>query len=82
MNAGRSFDDRLAARVRSLGLGGGASVLLEALAPLAWVGAQLGYLLEPLVGVPGAQRAGLVGLLEDPQRYTAFIESLHEEPPA
>jgi len=82
MNAGRSFDDRLAARVRSLGLGGGASVLLEALAPLAWVGAQLGYLLEPLVGAPGAQRAGLVGLLEDPQRYTAFIESLHEEPPA
>ena len=82
MDAGRSFDDRLAARVRSLGLGGGASVLLEALAPLAWVGAQLGYLLEPLASVPGAHRAGLVGLLEDPQRYTAFIESLHEEPPA
>jgi hypothetical protein len=80
MNAGRSFDDRLAARVRSLGLGGGASVLLEAVAPLAWVGAQLAYLLEPLVGTPGAPRAGLPGLLEDPQRYTAFIESLDEEP--
>jgi len=82
MNAGRSFDDRLAARVRSLGLGGGASVLLEALAPLAWVGAQLGYLIEPLVGPPGASRGGVAGLLEDPQRYAAFIESLHEEPPA
>lgn len=80
MNAGRSFDDRLAARVRSLGLGGGASVLLEALAPLAWVGAQLAYLLEPLVRMPGAPQAGLPGLLEDPQRYAAFVESLDGEP--
>jgi hypothetical protein len=55
---------------------------LEALAPLAWVGAQLGYLIEPFVGPPGASRGGVAGLLEDPQRYAAFIESLHEEPPA
>ena len=82
MNAGRSFDDRLAARVRSLGLAGGASLLMEAFAPLAWVGAQLRYLLEPLVGGLGAPEAGLAGLLEDPQRYAAFVESLHEEPPA
>ncbi len=82
MNAGRSFDDRLVARVRSLGLAGGASLLLEAFAPLAWVGAQLGYLLEPLVGGLGGPQAGLAGLLDDPQRYAAFVESLHEEPPA
>lgn len=82
MNAGRTFDDRLAARVRSLGLGTPASVLLEALAPLAWVGAQLGYLIEPLLGAAGAPHAGLPGLLEDPQRYAAFVEGLREEPPA
>ncbi|MCJ7678352.1 MAG: hypothetical protein MUO35_11590 [Anaerolineales bacterium] len=81
MNAGRSFDDRLADRVRSLGLGGGALVLLEAFAPLAWVGAQLGYLVEPLIGGRAARGSSLTGLLEDPERFTDFIERLHEEPP-
>lgn len=81
MNAGRSYEDRLAASVRSLGLGGGVQMLLEALAPMAWVGAQLGYLLEPLIGGRAPSGSSLTALLEDPQRYTDFIERLHEEPP-
>ncbi len=82
MNADQSFDDRLAARVRSLGLEGAASTLLEALAPLAWVGAQFGYVVGPLIGRPESRDSGLLGLLEDPQRMAGFIESLEREPPA
>jgi len=82
MNADRSFDDRFAARLRSLGLAGAASTLLEALAPLAWVGAQLGYVVAPLFGPPASRDSGLLGLFEDPQRMASFIESLEREPPA
>ena len=81
MNADRSFDDRLAARVRSLGLGDAASTLLEACAPLAWIGAQLGYMAEPLLGLHARREAGLLDLLENPQRMAGFIDSLHQEPP-
>jgi hypothetical protein len=82
MNADRSFDDRLAARVRSLGLGDAASTLFEACGPLAWVGAQLGTILEPLFGVRRRGEASFIGLLESPQRMASFIDSLHQEPPA
>jgi len=81
MNPDRSFDDRLAARVRSLGLEGAASTMIEALAPLAWVGAQLGFMLGPLIGSDASRGAGLVGMLEDPQRVAGFVESLRREPP-
>jgi hypothetical protein len=81
MNADRSFDDRLAARVRSLGLGDAASTLLEACAPLAWIGAQLGYMVEPLFGARASRGSELLDLLENPQRMAGFIDSLHREPP-
>jgi hypothetical protein len=81
MNPDRSFDDRLAARVRSLGLEGAASTLIEALAPLAWVGAQLGYMVGPLIGADASRGAGLVGMLEDPQRMAGLVENLRREPP-
>jgi hypothetical protein len=81
MNADRSFDDRLAARVRSLGLGDAASTLLEACAPLAWIGAQLGYIVEPLFGTRASRGSELQDLLENPQRMAGFIDSLHREPP-
>jgi len=81
MNADRSFDDRLAARVRSLGLGNLASTLLEAVAPLAWIGAQLGYMVGPLFGGRTSRGSELLDLLESPQRMTGFIDSLHQEPP-
>ncbi len=82
MNADRSFDERFAARLRSLGLEGAASTLLEALAPLAWVGAQFGYVVGPLIGQLGSRESGLLGMFEDPQRMASFIESLEREPPA
>ena len=82
MNADQSFDDRLAARVRSLGLEGAASTLLEAFAPLAWVGAQLGHMVGPLIGPHASRGSGLMGLLEDPERMVGFVENLQREPPA
>ncbi len=81
MNADRSFDDRLAARLRSLGLGDAASVLLEACAPLTWIGAQLGYLVEPLLGDRFHRDSELMELLASPQRMAGFVESLHRETP-
>lgn len=81
MNADLTFDDRLAAHVRSLGLEGAASTLLEALAPLAWVGAQLGYVVGPLIGPHASRSSGLLGMLEDPQRMAGFLESLKRESP-
>jgi hypothetical protein len=81
MNADRSFDDRLAARLRSLGLGDAASTLLEACAPLAWIGSQLGYVVEPLFGARPIRGSGLLDLLESPQRMVGFIDRLHGEPP-
>jgi len=81
MNANRSFDDRLAARVRSLGLGDAASTLLEACAPLAWIGAQLGYMVGPLFGARTNRGSELLDLFESPQRMAGFLDSLHREPP-
>jgi hypothetical protein len=81
MNADRSFEDRLAARLRSLGLSDVVSTLLEAGAPLAWVGAQLGYLAGPFFGLGAGRTTGFLELLESPQRMAGFIDSLHQEPP-
>jgi len=81
MDADRSFDDRLAARLRSLGLGDAASALLEAGAPLVWIGAQLGYLAEPLFGARLRRGSEWMDLLESPQRMAGFINRLRRETP-
>lgn len=80
MNADQPLEDRLAARLRSLGLAELASVVLEAGAPLAWIGAQLGYLAQPLFGMEAGRTPAWLGLLEDPQRMTSLLQRLNEEP--
>ena len=66
---------RIATRVRRLGLAPWAAALLEALEPLAIVGAQMGYLLEPIFG-----RAALrdwASVLEDPEQRADLTDRLH-----
>ncbi len=64
-------------RLRASGLDEPLAMLLEALGPLALVGAQAAYLLEPLIG----GRDGVLGeigrMLEDPEagsRLAAYLD--------
>ena len=71
--SGRDFD--LAAILHRLGLGSITAALLDGLAPLAPLGAQGMYLLEPLFG-PGEGWRKLATTLEDPARFGAVASSL------
>jgi hypothetical protein len=70
---GRDFD--LAANLHRLGLGSIAAALLDGLAPLAPLGAQGMYLLEPLLG-PGDGWRKVARTLEDPARFEALASDL------
>lgn len=71
--SGRDFD--LAANLHRLGLGSITAALLEGLAPLAPLGAQGMYLLEPLLG-PGEGWRKVARQLEDPARFDALASNL------
>ena len=62
-------------------LAGWAAFLLESLEPLAPVGAQLLYLIEPVLGQRRSTRA-LAKALEDDRTRAALQRRLTEEPPA
>lgn len=66
---------RLAAHVRRWGLAPWAAALLEALEPLALVGAQVGYLLEPIFG--GDALRDWASVLEDPEQRADLTDRLH-----
>ncbi len=66
-------------RLRSLGLAGIGAVFLEALAPLAPVGAQLAYILQPMFEAqPGGLWTELAQLLEEPSEVEALSRRLRE----
>ena len=66
---------RIATRVRRLGLAPWAAALLEALEPLALVGAQVGYLLEPIFGRESLR--DWASVLEDPEQRADLTDRLH-----
>jgi len=68
---------RLEARVRRLGLAPWAAALFEALEPLALVGAQVGYLLEPIFG--GEALREWSSVLEDPEQRADLSARLHQD---
>jgi hypothetical protein len=72
----------VAERIRSLGLGAPAAVLLDAGRPLALVAAQLMWLGQPLLGLmfPSHEVAAAARVLEDPESVNALIELLDREP--
>ena len=80
MNGSRPFDEKIHARLQALGLSGLSAVLLEGLAPLAPLGAQLAYILEPMAD--GNFAGGLTDLarwLEKPDQVRAMASRLRRE---
>ena len=49
--------------------------MLEALEPLALVGAQVGYMLEPVFG--GEAMRDMASILEDPEQRADLTDRLH-----
>jgi hypothetical protein len=72
-----SASARVAAHLRRMGLAPWAAALLEALEPLALVGAQVGYLLEPVFG--GGPLRDLATVLEDPEQRADLTDRLHHD---
>jgi len=63
-------------------LAGWAAFLIESLEPLAGVGAQMLYLIEPIVGLERSTTRGLADALEDEDARAALRRQLAEDPPA
>jgi hypothetical protein len=78
MDAGGEATSRLVARLRRAGLDALAADLLEAAGPLASLGAQLSYLVDPFVN-GGLEAYGR--LLEDPDEIQALVRRLRQEQP-
>lgn len=72
------FLDRLAAVVQRYGLCGPALMVLAAGRPLAFLGGQLLWLLQPALSllVPGQQVAQLAYVLEKPEAVSALVTRL------
>jgi hypothetical protein len=68
----------LARKLRATGMGGMLAVLLEAAGPLSVIGAQVAYLVEPLIG--GAELRALGRALEDPEQVRQLIDGLRSTP--
>jgi hypothetical protein len=71
------FARRVSSRLRQAGLGPLAAAFLEALSPMSLLGAQLGYLVEPLVG--RREVGELSRLLEDDKGVADLVRLLREE---
>jgi len=70
---------RIAQRLREHDLHEWIGVLLSAARPLAVLGAQAAYILEPLVGGRNGWLRDFAILLEDPHELDALLDRLHEE---
>jgi hypothetical protein len=71
------FSDRVLSRLRRAGLGPIAAEFLEAAGPLALLAAQLGYLVEPLLG--RSEVGELSKLLEDSDEMSDLVRRLRAE---
>jgi hypothetical protein len=67
---------RLSLWLRRMGLGAFAAALLEAGRPLAPLGAQLSYMVDPLLGGSGLSFLEMGRLLEDPRRLEELAQHL------
>lgn len=65
--------------LRQAGLNGLTAALLEAAGPLTYLGAQLTYIVEPLIGTRDGQFSELARTLEDPDEVLRLIEALRSE---
>lgn len=56
-----------------------AAALLEALSPLAWVGAQVVYFAEPFLGAFGWEPRPVAEAMEDPEEMQKLLLRLRED---
>jgi len=78
MDSITSVSERIAGSLRRARLEGVAAAVLEACAPLAVLGAQAAYVVEPFLGGGGTRASDLARLLEDPAGVADLIERLRE----
>ena len=81
MKAEQPLEDIIHRRLRSLGLAGFGALVLEAFAPLAMIGAQFAYVLEPMFAGDGQPSwlGELAELFERPEQFDSLIDRLREE---
>ncbi len=73
------FTLEYARKIRRLGLGNLTIALMDALKPLAILGAQVVYVLEPFVGTSDGRWVTLGRIIEDPEKSAIFLAQLREE---
>lgn len=79
MNGKGANSKRVARWLRQVGLEELAAVLLEAVGPFAFLGAQVAYLIEPLFGASNNPISDMAQLLEDPDAVSGLVERLRQE---
>jgi hypothetical protein len=83
MQSDRHIWQGWAQKLHSWGVGDWTATVLETAGPLAWLGAQILYLGQPLLRqtAPEHHLQALVDLLENPESAKTFIGILREELP-
>jgi hypothetical protein len=79
MKAERRMNDPVMRTLRNAGLNGLIAELLEASIPIAPLGAQVIYLLEPILSTPGGRLGETAKLLENRERIQRLIGELRAE---
>jgi hypothetical protein len=81
MNFDRQIWDTWAESLHKWGLGDFTASLLEAAGPLTVLGAQVVYILQPVLGrmVAASSLRNLASFLEQPEQVQAFIKFLRKE---
>ena len=79
MNNEGVVSERVARWLQRVGLNQPAAFLLEAIGPLAFLGAQAAFLVEPMFGVSNNPIGDLARLLEDPTQVSELVERLRTE---
>ena len=79
MNNEGAVSERVARWLQRVGLNQPVAFLLEAIGPLAFIGAQAAFLVEPMFGVSNNPIGDLARLLEDPTQVSELVKRLRTE---
>ena len=79
MNNEGAVSERVARWLQRVRLNQPVAFLLEAIGPLAFLGAQAAFLVEPLLGTSDKRIGDLARLLEDPTQVSELVERLRTE---
>jgi hypothetical protein len=79
MNVDEDFLQRIADRLQGAGLADFAVFILEASGPFSFLGAQIVYMIEPLMGLTQNDFHKLGRILEDPDQVLELAKRLRQE---